>query len=137
MRSSASRPRTWFRMLGARFDVETHGRLVQQKQTRLVQEGPRDLHASHLTARELGHAFMRSVRQIDSGERRAGASQRLAAADAVQRGVVDEVLLDRNIDIERSRLKHDAKLAERRCGLASDIMTIDRYSSAPAWRRDG
>ena len=78
---------------------------------------------------------MQPVGEIDSGSA-ARARARLAAADAMQRGVIDEVLLDRNIDIERARLEHDAELAERRAGLARDIPTIDRDASRPAWRRD-
>ena len=97
--------------VGARIDVETDGRLVQQQQTRLVQQGSRDLHAPHLAARELGDAFVQAVGEIDSRRgRRAVAPSASLAADAMQRRVIDEVLLDRNIDIERSRLEHDAKL---------------------------
>ena len=68
---------------------------------------------------------MQPVGEVDARERRARPLARLAAADAMQRGVVDEVLLDGNIRVERARLENDAELAERRARLTRDVMAPD------------
>jgi hypothetical protein len=41
--------------IGARLDVEANRRLVQQQQTRPVQQGARDLEPPHLAARKVAH----------------------------------------------------------------------------------
>jgi hypothetical protein len=43
---------------------------------------------------------------------------RLATADAVQRGVIEQIVHDGYIEIERARLKHHAKQAQCPAGLA-------------------
>ena len=87
--------------------------------------GARNFHPPHLAAGKLGDALMHAVGEIDAGEGGATAHQRLAAPDAMQRGVIDEVLHHRNIGVERARLKNDAELGERRARLARDVMAPD------------
>ena len=111
--------------VGARLDVEADGRLVEDQEPRLVQQRARDLDAPHLAAGEVAHLVVRAVGKRDPRQHLVGAGARRARPDAVQRGVIGEVLRDREIEIERARLEHDAELAQRRARLALHVMAED------------
>jgi hypothetical protein len=99
--------------VGARRDVETDRRLVEHQKARAVQECPCDLDATHLTAREIAHLVVGAVAERDAFEKLPCACLCLAAADAVQGGVIGEVLHDRQVEIQGARLEHDADKAQR------------------------
>ena len=122
---------------GARLDVQPDRRLVEQQQRRPVQQRAGDLDAPHLAARQAARLVVQAVAHLDLREQRVDAPPRLGRADAVQRGMVGEVLVDAEIEVERARLEHDAeppaaprrergRCRGRRCG-----------SSRGACRRDG
>ena len=113
---------------GARRDVQPDRRFVQHQDARPVQQRACDLDPAHLSARQPAHRLLGAVRQIDllqCGER---ALPRLATADAVQRGVIEQVLHHRQIEIERARLEHHAQQAQCPARLARHTMTqhLDR-----------
>src|SRR4051812_33752988 len=109
--------------VGARLDVEADRRLVEQQQARPVQQRPRDLEPPHLTAREVAHLAARAVGKPDPCEFVAGAPARLAGIDAVQGGVILQVLRDREIEVEGTRLEHHAHSTQRLAGITPDVIT--------------
>ena len=70
--------------IGARLDVEADGRLVEQQQTRPMQQRARDLEPPHLAAGEVAHLAAGAVGKSDAREHFARAQPRLAPVDAVQ-----------------------------------------------------
>ena len=60
---------------------------------------------------------------------------RLAPADAVQGGVIEQVVAHRDVEIERARLEHHAEPAQRLARRARDIDGRARGSSRCACRR--
>src|SRR5262245_57402375 len=93
----------------ARADVEAHGRLVEQQQGGLVQERARDLDAASLSAGQVAHLFAGAVGEADDLQGALGALACLRAADAMQRAVIEEVLLQRQVEVERAALEDDAE----------------------------
>ena len=114
----------------ARLDVETHGRLVEQKQTRSVQKGARNLHPPHLAARKLRDAIRQAIGEIDAREgrsERVSASRRpMPCSAAWYKGSAAP-----NVDVQRARLENDAELAERRARLPRDVMAVNRNAALP------
>ena len=52
-----------------------------------------------------------------------------APADAVQGGVIEQVLRHREIEIERARLEHDAEQPQRLAGRAADVVAENADAS--------
>ena len=111
--------------IGARLDVEPDGRLVEQQQPRPVQQRARDLDPAHLPAREIADLAAGAVGELDAREHSSARCARVAPADAVQRGVIEQVLHHREIEVERARLEHDAHQPQRLARLAADVMAED------------
>jgi hypothetical protein len=109
----------------ARADVEADGRLVEQEAARPVQERAGDLDAPRLAAGEIAHLLVGPVGKADGGERLGRAPARLAGADAVQGGVIEQVLLQREIAVERLRLEHHAEALQRCPRPAPHVVTED------------
>ena len=108
----------------ARLDVEPDRRLVEQQHARAMQQRAGDLDAPHLAAGKVAHLVCGAVRQSRPARgqpRRAAFASR--AEMSMQRGVIGEILRDREIEIEGSRLEHDAKPAQRFAGRAVHIET--------------
>ena len=108
--------RTWLEDVGARLDVEPDGRLVEQKQPRPMQQRARDLEPAHLSAREVAHLAAGAIGKADARQHLVTPQARIAPADAVQRGVIEQVLHHREIEIERARLEHHAHQPQRFAG---------------------
>ena len=108
--------RTWLEDVGAGLDVETDGRLVEQQQARPVQQRAGDLQPPHLAAGEVAHLAAGAVGEPDARQHFVAAQARLAPADAVQGGVIEQVLRHREVEIERTRLEHDAEQPQRFAG---------------------
>ena len=117
---------------GPRLDVESRRRLIKQQHARPVQERPRDLDASHLTAGKEAHLVGRPVGETDAGELDRASLASLAGADAMQGAMVSEVLRDAKVGIERALLKDDPELSESRAAVARDVATENAHSSRPA-----
>ena len=98
----------------ARADVETDGRLVEQQQAGAMQQGAGDLDTPRLAAGQSAHLLVGAIREADDGQGLLGALSGLAAPDAVQRGVVHEVLGQREILVERARLEDDTEALQGR-----------------------
>ena len=103
-------------------DSETHIQpdrgFVQHQNPWLVQQRAGDLHPPHLAAGQFARRVARPVGQFDVLQRARRSAARLTAADAVQRGVVEQVVHDRKIEIECAGLEHHAQPAQRLPGLA-------------------
>ena len=115
--------------LGPRLDVESRRRLIKQQHARLVQERPRDLDASHLTAGKEAHLVARPISETDAGELDCSSLPSLAGADAVQSAMVSEVLGDAKVGIKRALLKDDPKQRESGAAVARDVATENAHSS--------
>ena len=123
---------------GAGRDVQSDRRFVQHQDARPVQQCACDLDPAHLSARQPAHRLPGAVGQVDLLQRGKCALPRLAAADAVQRGVIEQVLHDRQVEIERARLEHHAQQAQCPARLARHTMTehVDRSVSRVVEPRD-
>ncbi len=122
---------------GARLHVQPDGRLVQQQQRRPVQQRAGDLDAPHLAAGEAAGLVVQAAAHLDRFQQRAMRALRLAVADAVQGGVIGQVLVD-------AQIEHRACAPERRCRAAATPRPARggyrgrRCGSRPAGcRRDG
>ncbi len=125
MPCSVDQPPDMAEDVGARLDVEADGRLVEQQQARAVQQRARDLDPPHLAAREIAHLVAGAIGKPDARQHLGGAHARLAPADAVQGGVIQQVLHHREIEVERARLEHDAEEPQRLARRARDVMAED------------
>src|SRR5258707_1118364 len=98
-------------------DVETDRRLVEQKQPRIMQESACDLDPSPLPAAQPSHIVATAFGKIDAAE--FGRDPRFAdaARNSVQRRMVAQVLLDREIKVESRLLEDDAHARESRDGV--------------------
>ena len=115
-----------------RLDVESRRRLIKQQHARPVQERPRDLDASHLTAGKEAHLVGRPVGETDAGDLDRSSLARFARADAMQGAMVSKVLRDAKVGIKRALLKDDPELRESRAAVARDVATENAHSSRPA-----
>ncbi len=109
-------------------NIQTDRRFVQHQNARLVQQCAGDFHPPHLAAGQLPHRVPGTIRQVDLLQRGACALPCVAATDPVQGGVIQQVVDDRQIEVERARLEHHAQAAQRFARLARDAMTqhVDR-----------
>ena len=62
---------------------------------------------------------------------------RLAAADAVQGRVIEQVLLHRQVEVERARLEHDAEPPQRLARRARDVVALDRDAAVARVEQPG
>src|SRR5262245_36592062 len=116
--------------IGPRFDVEADRRLVEHEQARPVQQRAGDLDAPHLSAGQVTHLVAGAIGERDAGEHVIGALAAVALADAVQRGMVGQVLDHRQIEIERAGLEHHADQAQRLARRAFDVVPEDADATA-------
>src|SRR5258707_5807038 len=77
---------------GPRFDVEPCRRLIEQQHARPMQERPRDLDSSHLTAGKEPHLVAGSVSEADTGKLDCPSLAGLTRADTVQCAMIAKVL---------------------------------------------
>ncbi len=99
-----------------------------------MHERPGDLDAAHLAAGEIADSLAHPIGEADPRDELAGAATRLCAADALQRALVEHVLLDGEIGIEGAALKDHAELGERRAAVARDVMAEDSDRARAAAR---
>ena len=99
--------------IGARLDVEADGRLVEQQQARAVQQRSRNFQPSHLAAGEIAHLAAGAVGKAEARQHLAATFAGIAPGDAVQGGVIQQVLRHREVEIERAGLKHHAEQPQR------------------------
>ena len=103
-----------------------------------MQQRARDLDPAHLSARQPAHRLPGAVRQIDLLQCGKRTLPCLATADAVQCSVIQQVLHDRQVEIERARLEHHAQQTQCPARLARHTMTehVDRSVSRVVEPRD-
>ena len=99
--------------VGARLDVEPDGRFVEQQQTWAMQQRARNFEPAHLSAREVAHLAAGAFGKADAREHLIAAQACFAPADAVQGGVIKQVLPNRQVEVERARLEHHAEQPQR------------------------
>ena len=106
----------------AAFHVQAHRGLVQQKERGVVQQRAGQFHTAFLAAGECADAFGAAAQQIDAGEFFFDPYSGFGARHAVEGRVVIEILFDREIEIERGLLEHDAQCGQGRERGAFDIV---------------
>ena len=94
-----------------------------------MQQGARDFQPPHLAAREVAHLAAGAVGKADAREHFTGAQARLAPIDAVQGSMIQQVLRDREIEVERARLEHHAQQPQRFAGFDADVVAEDADAS--------
>src|SRR5215472_14381188 len=109
--------------IGPDLDVEPDGWLIKQQQPWSVQERACDLEPPHLATREVAHLAARALSEPDARQHLLAPRSRIAPADAVEGGVIEQVLHHREIEIEGTRLEHHAEQPQGLAGRASDIVT--------------
>ena len=116
---------------GARRDIQPDRRFVQHQNARAMQQSAGDLDPPHLAARQSAHRILGAVGQFDLLQCGKCALARLAPADAVQRGVIEQIVHDGDVEIERARLKHHAQQTQRPARLTRYAMTEHLDRSVP------
>ena len=108
----------------ARADVEADGRLVEQQQRGLMQQRAGDLDAPGLAAGKVAHFLVaRGRRARRAAVPRAVAPARFAAARCrASAQWYSRFWRQRQIEIERAALEHDAEPLQRRRGAAPDVV---------------
>src|SRR5215467_13610927 len=86
-----------------------------------MQERAGNFDAPHLTAGEVAHFIIRAVRQRDPRQHLIGARAAVVLADAVQGGMVGQILDHGEIEVERALLEYDADHAQSLARRMSDI----------------
>ena len=94
-------------------DVEADGRLVQQEKARPMQQGPGDLDTAALAAAQLARLVGAALGDPYPLQLARDALGSVAPRKSVQRGVIAEVLLDGEVEIERRLLEHDPEGGKR------------------------
>src|SRR5690606_20293443 len=112
-------------------DVEPHRRFVEKQQRRPVQQGADDLDAADLPAGKAAHLLLDAVAEVDRMEQFVDPLPRHARSDAVQGGVVEEVLPDGEVEIEGAGLEDDAETPERLARVPVDILAEDADAARP------
>ena len=115
--------------IGAGLDVEADGRLVEQQQARAMQQRAGDFQPPHLAAGEVAHLAAGAVGKPDARQHLVAAQARVAPGDAVQGGVIQQVLRHREIEIERARLEHDAEQPQRFARRTADVVAENADAS--------
>ena len=103
--------------------VQPHSGFIQDHQLRLVQQGPHDFHPPHLPAAELPDFLVAVFLQPQSAQFLCAALLGVCAVDSVERGEVQEVLLNGQVHVQRALLEHHAKLFESYGGVGADVMS--------------
>ena len=114
----------------ARADVEADGRLVEQQELRPVQQRAGDLDPAQLPARELADLVAGALGELEAGELGGRAPLRLAARDALQPRGVEQVLHDREIEVDGALLEHHAERGERLRGPPAHVGAEDPDAAA-------
>jgi hypothetical protein len=102
-----------------------------------VQKRARDLEASHLPPREVPHLVACPVCEADLGKPLLRHGPGRAPADAMQGGMIEQVLAQAEIEVEGARLEHDAELRQGRGALAAHVEAQDPDRSGGAVMKPG
>ena len=87
-----------------------------------MQQRAGDLDAPCLSARKVAHLLAGAVGEADELQSTLRALAGFATANAVQRAVIEQVLPQRQVEIQRPALKHDAEALQRCRGAAPDVV---------------
>src|SRR5215210_3331560 len=87
-----------------------------------MQQRAGDLDAACLSARKVAHLLAGAVGEADKLQGALGALAGFATANAVQRTVIEQVLPQGQVEIQRAALKHDAETLQRCRGAAADVV---------------
>ena len=93
--------------------VEPDGRLVEQKQLRAMQQTAGDLDPAPMAAIQRTHPLADALLHVEIGQRAQHALVGLFPLEPAQRREIAQVLLDREVEVERRLLEHDAERSER------------------------
>ncbi|MNZ81249.1 hypothetical protein D3C78_999090 [compost metagenome] len=100
--------------------VEAGAGLVEQQELRLVQQRAGDLHPAAVAAVERAHRLAAAFGELLAPQFQLDALGGQRARQAVQGGVVAQVLLDGQVQIEGALLEHHADLRQRAARLLAD-----------------
>ena len=93
--------------------IEADGGLVEQQQLRAVQERAGDLDPSAVATIQRAHALVDALLHVESSERARHALIGILPLQAAQRREIAQILLDREVEVERRLLEHHAERLER------------------------
>src|SRR5215831_13970903 len=98
--------------IGARIDVEANGWFVKDQKAGPMQQRTGNLDSPHLSSREVAHLVVGTVFERDPCQHFIGARLCLAPANSMQGRMIQQVLHNREIQIERAGLEHNAENAQ-------------------------
>src|SRR4051812_40406157 len=98
----------------ARFDVETDRRLIEKEERGIVEQRTRDLEPAHLPAGKIADLVVDPIGEGELFQDLGSPLMCQASAYAVQGGVVEQALAHGQIEVEGTRLKHDAETGKSR-----------------------
>src|SRR5437879_13854976 len=88
--------------VGAGLDVEANGCLIEQQQTRAMQQRACNFYPAHLAAREVTHLAASAIGKAEARQHLAASQARLASGDAVEGRVITPSVGHRTVKVERS-----------------------------------
>src|SRR5262249_2035463 len=106
-------------------DIEPNRRLVEQQETRPVQQTAGDLDTTSLAATQLAYLVAALVGEPDPLDFGRAALRGGSGRETRQRSVIEEVLLYREIEIEGRLLKHHADVPQALGGSLADVHAKD------------
>src|SRR5260370_10621917 len=106
----------------AALDIEPGRRLVEQQQARVVDQGARQLDAAALPARQLTDLVAAAVGEAGPLQLVRDTRRGATARQPAQRRMVEQVLLDAQVEVERRLLEDDADRGERGERLLADVV---------------
>jgi hypothetical protein len=106
-------------------DVEPGCCLIHDQKFRPVQKRPGDFHAASHAAREGSHLVGSSIAHTKVLQLHACARCRLATGKTMKGGMIGQILLDREVEIEGRHLEDDTEAGKGRHGIAADRTAKD------------
>lgn len=106
-------------------NIQSHGGFIKKEQLRVVEERPGDFDPSPMTAIEISNDFLITVPHFQSFQFLINSSLTRSAVEAVQGGVIEEVLPDGEIQIQCGLLEHDPQGGQRLKWRATEVVACN------------
>src|SRR5690606_37321579 len=102
-----------------------------QEQRRPMQQGADDLDATHLAARQRPDLVVQAIAHSDLLQKRPYPLPRRSPADPVQGRMIGEILIDTEVEVQRTGLEHNSETTKRLARLPCDVMPEDADRAMP------
>ena len=117
--------------------VEADRRLVEYEHPRFVHQCPGDLEATAITAAQSAYLVALAAGEAKPVETDARPLARPPAGDAVERGKIEQILAQAEVEIERRLLEHDADPGQDGAYILGDVDAENRDPARPGNEQPG